>query len=250
METKIDTEEYNGFTIETHIDDISSPMDMLDCIGQLHCDSRDLYIGAVRKDGKDVQKPITLNCSIYEMIDIMKDNAVYTGDYGSHSGVWLTGSPDRLYPEHLMDGVRKLMANDRKDYEETEEDAIREITCREAMEADGNDNATDSVLLILPHDITGKDEKEQDRIAKDSWKTWDDIVRGNVYGFIIKDKDGDRLDDIECEGSCWGFVGDDDLKEGITSARATIDHIDQKAYYSKKYAEQVKEAQDRLASVK
>lgn len=46
-------------------------------------------------------------------------------------------------------------------------------------------------------------------------KTMDQYLTGDVYGFIVKDQDGEHVD------SCWGFFGDDFKENGI------LDHIDQ-----------------------
>lgn len=42
----------------------------------------------------------------------------------------------------------------------------------------------------------------------------DQYVRGEVYGFVIKNADGEHVD------SCWGFYGDDFKENGI------LDHVD------------------------
>ena len=50
-------------------------------------------------------------------------------------------------------------------------------------------------------------------------KTYDDFIRGNVWGYVIEDKDGKHID------SCWGFFGDYDNKEysALTEARSCVD---------------------------
>jgi hypothetical protein len=52
------------------------------------------------------------------------------------------------------------------------------------------------------------------KLAGSSIDSWNDILSGNVYGFIVEDVNGDNLD------SCWGFIGDADdcLRSGIESA--------------------------------
>jgi hypothetical protein len=45
---------------------------------------------------------------------------------------------------------------------------------------------------------------------------YDDYLTGNVYGYDIE---GDL-----CEDSCWGFYGDEGLKDIIIEAKASIDH--------------------------
>lgn len=51
-------------------------------------------------------------------------------------------------------------------------------------------------------------------------ETYDQYLRGEVYGFSIEDADGDQLD------SCWGYYGDDGIEEATKECKATIDsHI-------------------------
>jgi hypothetical protein len=49
-------------------------------------------------------------------------------------------------------------------------------------------------------------------------KTLDNYITGNVYGFTIKDSDGDTMD------SCGGFYGEDYKTNGI------LDHIDENLF--------------------
>jgi hypothetical protein len=43
--------------------------------------------------------------------------------------------------------------------------------------------------------------------AKSLLKTWNDYLSGQVFGYIVKDTDGEHLD------SCWGFYGTDHVIE-------------------------------------
>lgn len=48
-------------------------------------------------------------------------------------------------------------------------------------------------------------------------KTYDDYLRGNVYGYRILDENGDEID------SCWGYYGYDHEKSGLLNdAKSTI----------------------------
>ena len=51
-------------------------------------------------------------------------------------------------------------------------------------------------------------------------KTYDDFLRGNVYGFKVLDPDGLELD------SCWGFVGD--MEFCVNEAMAVAEYFDNK----------------------
>jgi hypothetical protein len=57
-------------------------------------------------------------------------------------------------------------------------------------------------------------------------KTYDQYLTGDVYGYVVKDPDGN------CVESCWGFFGGDDVKQEATSV-------------AKHCAEKVHEAQAR-----
>ena len=54
-------------------------------------------------------------------------------------------------------------------------------------------------------------------------KTYDDYLRGNVYGFSVE-KDGEDVD------SCWGFLGeyDDPEYSALNEAKSVIDFIEAK----------------------
>lgn len=50
-------------------------------------------------------------------------------------------------------------------------------------------------------------------------KDYDSYLRGDVYGYIVKDDEGNELD------SCWGFIGD--MEYPIEQAKEQIDWIAQ-----------------------
>ena len=43
---------------------------------------------------------------------------------------------------------------------------------------------------------------------------WNDYLSGNVYGYVIKDADGEQVE------SCWGFIGDPDTSGVVDDATA------------------------------
>lgn len=56
--------------------------------------------------------------------------------------------------------------------------------------------------------ILTKKLKEQAReCLKSEVTSYDQFLRGDVYGFVIEDEDGDHVD------SCWGFFGEDYCRE-------------------------------------
>jgi len=52
-------------------------------------------------------------------------------------------------------------------------------------------------------------------------KTYDQFLRGEVYGFVITDPDGDEVD------SCWGFYGDPE-ESMVPECKSHIDRISNK----------------------
>jgi hypothetical protein len=68
-------------------------------------------------------------------------------------------------------------------------------------------------------------------------KTYDDYLTGNVYGYIVEDKDGERVD------SCWGFYPEENDKTGYDYCLAEArEHVDWEV-------EQAKQKQGELARV-
>ena len=69
-----------------------------------------------------------------------------------------------------------------------------------------------------------KDVLERVRaVLKGEVYTFDQYIRGNVYGFMITDQDGQDID------SCWGFYGDYEDKDGaLSEARGVIDSLTNK----------------------
>jgi hypothetical protein len=53
-------------------------------------------------------------------------------------------------------------------------------------------------------------------------ETYNDYLTGNVYGFIVEDPEGENID------SCWGFYGDEGMKEAYSQAKGTIDYESEK----------------------
>lgn len=221
MET-IETVEYEGFTINVYPDYDCDIYDLVgDCNGAIHCDARDLYLNG---DGRRDSKPITLaNTSVAKMLEIMEKNHVAFGGFGSHSGVWLTGY-EVQDAESLKALAKEAIAERMEDYDETEEEAMEELSCYEA-------GLEDQVILIIPKDADGGAYGNSDvaDVIKSCWDTWNMAIQGGACGYTVTDKDGDDTED-----SCWGFL---DAKDAIEQAKEAIDAIEPKEYYTAKYAE-------------
>ncbi len=53
-------------------------------------------------------------------------------------------------------------------------------------------------------------------------QTYDQFVRGEVYGYMIEDENGEEATDSNLCG-CWGFIGDDGKEDMLSEAKANID---------------------------
>ena len=60
--------------------------------------------------------------------------------------------------------------------------------------------------------------KQAERIARGIILTWNDYLQGNIYGFMLEDKDmrGDF-------GGCWGFYGDYRTSGLLDEAKSEVD---------------------------
>lgn len=70
--------------------------------------------------------------------------------------------------------------------------------------------------------------KKAEEMAKKLLKTWNACLEGSVYGFIVEDEEGERVD------SCWGYIEtewDIQKTEVLKQARESAD------YYAKKRLE-------------
>jgi hypothetical protein len=54
-------------------------------------------------------------------------------------------------------------------------------------------------------------------ILKSEVSTYDQFLRGDIYGFVLEDENGDEID------SCWGFYGENPLENGMS------EHLDAEA---------------------
>ena len=50
-----------------------------------------------------------------------------------------------------------------------------------------------------------------------TWKAW---AEGEVYGYVVKNEDGNHLD------SCWGFYGEEGRKEAESQAESMIKYYE------------------------
>ena len=54
-------------------------------------------------------------------------------------------------------------------------------------------------------------------------ETLDQYLTGEVYGYVVTNEDGEETD------SCWGYFGEDGIKEALEEAKSVIDYESEKA---------------------
>lgn len=60
--------------------------------------------------------------------------------------------------------------------------------------------------------VTKKYLEKAEKVLEEEVETYDSEIRGDVYGFIIEDEDGNNID------SCGGFYGSDFVENGMVDA--------------------------------
>lgn len=205
----IHTEVYNGFTIEIHPDqDPANPRTEFDNVGTMICFHKRRNLGdkheyrhedysgwdemeeQIAKDhGKN---PLILSLYLYD-----------------HGGITISTSPFSCRWDSGQVGFIVCPLKKAKEEWGTKGqlrkgwDGLANFTLNE----DGTHRTLrEAATLYLEGEV----------------KDYDDYLRGNVYGFVIKDASGNDIDD----GSCWGFMGDYD-EYCLNEARSTVDaHVD------------------------
>lgn len=61
-------------------------------------------------------------------------------------------------------------------------------------------------------------KRQAEKRASNLVDTWNEYLSGEVYGFVSEDEEGEMID------SCWGFYGEDGIKEAIAEAKDVIDY--------------------------
>lgn len=72
----------------------------------------------------------------------------------------------------------------------------------------------------------GGDRDLAERALRAEVSVYDDFLTGNVYGFIVEERDGDEDSDWEHVDSCWGFYGDDPRTNGMSEYLGSDDLVD------------------------
>lgn len=137
------------------------------------------------------------------------------GTYGDHSGQWLHGVGFVLNTDTV---------------EITEDDEYTSVW----------DGVECSAFVFIKKEIF--DEEPTAEQVKSIWRYHDDILQGNVYGGVLKDRDGDIIDSIGV------FVGDD-VEQAIVEALSDEIPEDAKGYYIKKYTERAQAELEKISKL-
>ena len=65
--------------------------------------------------------------------------------------------------------------------------------------------------------ITEERREQILRSLEEEIKTFDSYCRGEVYGFVVEDEEGEEID------ACGGYYGDEGMKDAIYDAKGSID---------------------------
>lgn len=74
--------------------------------------------------------------------------------------------------------------------------------------------------------LTADRRKQIETYLEGEVEAYDMFLRGEVFGFMIEvDEDADGYEDLpDVDDSCWGFFGNDSVKEILSEAKASIDY--------------------------
>jgi hypothetical protein len=207
---QIHTEEYRGFDINVHTDEMPmDPRKEFDQLGKIVWVSNDRHIlGDEQADDLDeymwelaVEVVPGLREMFYFLFGdedeeedreraakiisplIAKHYIILPLHYYDHSGISIT---DQVFSYSYDSGIEGVIYVSRK----------------QAIEY-GKDGYEEKIIELL------KGEVEE----------YDHYISGRVYGYTIEPKDTNK--GIECDDSCWGFYGDYYM---MAEARSAIDH--------------------------
>jgi hypothetical protein len=203
----IETIEMDGITIKIYPDDRAfNPRTEYDNLGKMVCFHKRYDLG----DKHDYKFHEYSSWEGIKQILIKEENAlvilpIYMYD---HSGLTVKTTPFSCQWDSGQIGYIYITA-----------EQIRKEMCR-PIPRKGNINPD---LKSIKH-ITRKDLERAEQYLIGEVKTYDQYLRGDVYGYVVEDRDGNDLD------SCWGFYG---LDYCIEEAKSVAE------YHKKDILEQV-----------
>jgi len=207
MRDAVETIEYRGYTIKIYPDEeLSNPRTEFDHLGTLVCWHRRYNLGDEQPGGDPDDFLRTLAAghvpfdtenlameTVWKILDrhylflplYLYDHGGITISTGPFSCPWDSGQVGWAYISH---------ADIRKEYG---------VKCVRHCYRDHNGKNRGKAIDVAK------------ALLKSEVEEYDDFLTGNVYGYVVKDKDGESLD------SCWGFFGD--VKYAISEAKSAAD---------------------------
>ncbi len=172
------TELYNGYKIEVHDDDTHTYYrDVVEQTGdnvQLNCDTRSLLLG--------YQECAPKNYTLRAVVDNMPVDRLFVGDYGSHSGIWLTNYKE-ITDAQIDDFIEMKMRENAQyysDMDERREYILDDYRLIDVYDCFYPNTGSPDITIICKKDTT-------DEEVADHWKLADDYVRGNCYRLTISE---------------------------------------------------------------
>lgn len=164
MENAIETIEHKGFTIKIYQDtDAESPREW-ENVGTMYCEHRRYTLG-----DKDAENPFVEN---------------------EETGKWeLRDDIAVALPLYLIDhsGLGMSVSDYNDSWDSGQVGVIYATKDKVKKEYGDGPDAVERAKNYMKGEV----------------KTYDDYLRGNVYGYVVEDAEGNHID------SCWGFFPDD-----------------------------------------
>ncbi len=180
MDKPIHEEEYRGLTIKIYQDEDSEGPRDWDNLGTMICFHKKWKLGDKHKMTIEELLELVERKDVVALPLFLYDHSGITMNTTGFSCPWDSGKVGYIYVDE---------AKIRKEY-----------------------NLLDPSKKIHKDVITKVTE-----ILRQEVKTYDDYLTGNIYGFVIEDKDREHID------SCWGFYGDFE-KHCLKEAKDIVDY--------------------------
>lgn len=186
MNTTYQTEEYKGYTINIFLDEYPDSPRNWDNLGIMQCFHRKYDLGDKHIiDSNDYNSWNEMEHALIKNFDAAVILPIYMYD---HSGVTISTTP---------------------------------FSCPWDSGRLGLIFVTRDVLLKRYNikKLSKKVLEKAKKVLEAEVEIYDQYLRGDVYGFQVKDPDDNEID------SCWGFYGDEGIENIINEAKNEIDKI-------------------------
>lgn len=191
------TEEYKGFKIEICYDDEAESPREWDNLGTIYTNNlRHNFDG---KSVKDLVRECGYNPDNFDQIPfhIFSEKYVWAKVYAyEHSGMTVRVCENNPYPDPMWDSYLLGVVAVSKEKVRKEYGWKRVSPQREKF-----------VIGVMTREI----------------ETLDQYLTGEVYGYVVTNEEGEETD------SCWGYFGDEGIKQALEEAKSVIDYETEKA---------------------